>query len=186
MEKNLLSSRRKVIRDTSALVTVTGFVKVRGGATATTANAATTAVTNEEKKKPARIAVIGAGWWSQGWHLPQLDRNPKAEIAAIVQHSEHPSSKLARLQSRTELAEKYKAPWYEDITDVFDDEDNLGPIDGVLVATPHSTHYEIGRTLLAEAHRRRRAGEPPLHVLMEKPVTADVDQAKQLHDLVVE
>ena len=34
---------------------------------------------------PARIAVIGAAWWSQGWHLPQLQRNPDAEIAAIMQ-----------------------------------------------------------------------------------------------------
>ena len=34
---------------------------------------------------PARIAVIGAAWWSQGWHMPQLQRNPDAEIAAIMQ-----------------------------------------------------------------------------------------------------
>lgn len=34
---------------------------------------------------PARIAVIGAAWWSQGWHLPQLQRNPDAIIAGIMQ-----------------------------------------------------------------------------------------------------
>lgn len=183
--ENPLANRRQVIRHTSALLT-NGFVQVRGGGAATTTIANAAASEDSPKKKPARIAVIGAGWWSQGWHLPQLDRNPKAEIAAIVQHSEHPSSKLAELKSRTTLSDKYNAPWYEDITDVFNDKDTLGPIDGVVVATPHSTHYEIGRTLLAEAHRRRRAGESPLHVLMEKPMTADVDQAKQLHDLVAE
>jgi hypothetical protein len=37
-----------------------------------------------EAPRPARIAVIGAAWWSQGWHLPQLLRNPDAEIAAIM------------------------------------------------------------------------------------------------------
>jgi hypothetical protein len=36
---------------------------------------------------PARIAVIGAAWWSQGWHLPQLERNPDAVIAGIMQVS---------------------------------------------------------------------------------------------------
>lgn len=135
--------------------------------------------------RKARIAVIGAGWWSQGWHLPQLHRNTRAEIAAIVQHSEHPSSKLADLESRTELSNKYNAPWYEDIKDVFSDE-NLESIDGVLVATPHTTHYDIGRTLFAEAHRRRRDGEKPLNILMEKPMTTDVDEAKEMHDFVTE
>ena len=140
----------------------------------------------DKKKKTAKIAVIGAGWWTQGWHLPQLDHNPQAEIAAIVQHSEQPSSKLADLKSRSDLSKDYNAPWYEEISDVFQD-DTLGPdIDGVLVATPHSTHYEIGRTLLAEAHRRRRNGEKPLNILMEKPMTADVDEAKKLHDIVQE
>merc|ERR1711968_141282 len=33
-------------------------------------------------KKTAKICVCGAGWWSQGWHLPQLDNNPKVEIVA--------------------------------------------------------------------------------------------------------
>ena len=140
---------------------------------------------NGGSKSKARIVVVGAGWWSQGWHLPQIHRNPKAEIAAIVQHSEHPSSKLADLKSRSALAEEYTAPWYGDITEVFQD-DTLEAIDGVLVATPHSTHYDIGRTLLAEAHRRRRTGKKPLHILMEKPMTADIEQAKRLHDLVVE
>jgi hypothetical protein len=37
-----------------------------------------------EEPPPARIAVIGAAWWSQGWHLPQLERNPNAEIAGNV------------------------------------------------------------------------------------------------------
>lgn len=146
----------------------------------------TTRSTPNETKKKARIAVIGAGWWSQGWHLPQLHRNERAEIAAIVQHSEHPSSKLADLKSRAQLSEMYHAPWYEDISEVFQDAENLEPIDGVLVATPHSTHYDIARTLFAEAHRRRRAGENPLNILMEKPMTTDVEEAKEIHDMVTE
>ncbi len=32
----------------------------------------------------ANIALIGAGWWGQGWHLPHLFRNGGVNIAAIV------------------------------------------------------------------------------------------------------
>ena len=59
---------------------------------------------------PARIAVIGAAWWAQGWHLPQLQRNPDAEIAAIMQRSEQPTAaaflKLT-LETKTQLAARY-------------------------------------------------------------------------------
>ena len=36
---------------------------------------------------PARIALVGTGWWGQGWHLPHLEANPHATIAAIVDTS---------------------------------------------------------------------------------------------------
>ena len=35
-------------------------------------------------ERRARIAVLGAGWWSQGWHLPHLSRNSEVVIAAII------------------------------------------------------------------------------------------------------
>lgn len=49
-------------------------------------------------------------------------------------------------------------------------------VDGVIVCTPHATHYAVGQQLLA-------AGTIA-HVLMEKPFTTDVDEAKALHELV--
>jgi predicted dehydrogenase len=62
--------------------------------------------------------------------------------------------------------------------------DKLGPeLDGVMLATPHTTHYGIGQVLLDEAKRRIDAGEKPLHILMEKPVTANVEEAKELHEV---
>ena len=36
-------------------------------------------------RKVAGIAVIGAGWWGQARHLPQLLNHPKAKIVAIVE-----------------------------------------------------------------------------------------------------
>ena len=49
-------------------------------------------------------------------------------------------------------------------------------VDGVIVCTPHATHYAVGQQLLA-------AGTIA-HVLMEKPFTTDVDEAKAPHELV--
>ena len=158
-------TRRQVLQHTGAILTTSTTTTMKTFGSSSTSNGEPSA-TNPMRK--ARIAVIGAGWWTQGWHLPQLHRNPNAEIAAIVQRSEQPSSKLADLKSRTDLSKDYQAPWYEDISDVFAD-DNLPAVDGVLVATPHSTHYSIGKQLLEEAHRRRRANETPLHISWKNP-----------------
>ena len=39
----------------------------------------------DNSRKVAGIAVIGAGWWGQARHLPQLLNHPKAKIVAIVE-----------------------------------------------------------------------------------------------------
>ena len=75
-----------------------------------------------EREPPARIAVIGAAWWSQGWHLPHLFRNPNAEIAAIMQRSEQPTAAKflnLQLESKTLLRERYKdVPLFSSCGDV--------------------------------------------------------------------
>ena len=62
-------------------------------------------------------------------------------------------------------------------------------MDGALVCTPHATHYDIGVELIEEAKRRYEENEDsykPLNVLMEKPMTTDVCEAIQLHNLLME
>jgi predicted dehydrogenase len=49
-------------------------------------------VENSEVAPPARIAVIGTGWWGQGWHLPHLHRNPNSVVAAIVDTNPNPTA----------------------------------------------------------------------------------------------
>ena len=44
----------------------------------------TTASKQIRASSRARIAVVGAGAWAQGWHLPHLHTNEDAEIAAII------------------------------------------------------------------------------------------------------
>jgi hypothetical protein len=122
---------------------------------------------------PARIAVIGAGWWAQGWHLPHLQRNIDAELVAVVERSERPVAaaflKLT-LESRTEVAAKYGVPMYNTVEDLLADEEVLAKVDGVIICTPHACHAEMGSAFLT-------AGK---HVLMEKPMTTDVAEARAL------
>lgn len=123
---------------------------------------------------PARIAVIGAAWWSQGWHLPQLQRNPDATIAAIMQRSEHPKAaaflKLV-LETKTQLRERYAGvPIFSSCEELLADEEAMAKIDGVIICTAHSCHAEMGTAFL-------KAGK---HVLMEKPMTVDVPEARAL------
>ena len=123
---------------------------------------------------PARIAVIGAAWWSQGWHLPQLQRNPDSQIAAIMQRSEQPTAaaflKLT-LETKTQLAARYEGvPIYSSCEELIADADTMANLDGVIICTAHSCHMSMGKMFLD-------AGK---HVLMEKPMTVDVAEARQL------
>jgi predicted dehydrogenase len=126
---------------------------------------------------PARIAVIGAAWWSQGWHLPQLERNPDSVIAAIMQRSEQPRAAAflnLTLETKTQLAERYPGvPIYSSCEAMLEDEEGLAKIDGVIICTAHSCHADMGAKFLA-------AGK---HVLMEKPMTVDVAEARALAEM---
>jgi predicted dehydrogenase len=147
----------------------------------------TAAVAAAAARRTANIAVIGSGWWSQGWHLPHLHRNKDVKLAAIVDSSTHPKSPLnPSLEPLSALSALYQAPTFSSVTDLLESE--LGPtLDGVLVATPHATHYEIGELLLKEARRRKEespSDHRPMNVLMEKPMTTNVHEAKGMLDLV--
>ena len=135
----------------------------------------------EQGKGKASIALIGAGWWSQGWHLPHLSRNENVSIAAIVDTSHHPKSSLnPHLVSLVSLSEKYGCPFFHSVSELIE----KGPfIDGVIICTPHATHYRIGKELLEKVASPRPA---PFHILMEKPMTTNVQQAILLHQLVTE
>jgi predicted dehydrogenase len=120
-------------------------------------------------KEKANIAVIGAGWWSQGWHIPHLHRNPGVHLIAIVDTSHHPKSSLnPNLEALSVLSDKYGATVFSSVSDLLSDP-IVGPtLDGVLVATPHATHYVVGEEILKESQKRQAAGKSPIHILMEK------------------
>jgi predicted dehydrogenase len=168
------------------------------------------------KPPHARIALAGAGWWAQGWHLPHLHAHPHAQVAAIVDptletahwngqtkgkhwsgsdfldrnelgelygcptfevhlaclpaacSSSHASPAAAAQTFRTELKRsRWALAFAQDMDSLLASDVEL---DGVLVSSNHATHAEIGI----------QAAQAGLHILMEKPMTTHVSEARAL------
>lgn len=115
----------------------------------------------------SRIAVVGAGGWSQGWHLPQLRNNPRAHIAAIVEPKKQPEGIFPNLLSTTQLEEEYQTSVFSSFEELLSSSTEL---DAVLVATNHSAHADISLKAL----------DAGLHVFCEKPMTVDFEECKRL------
>jgi predicted dehydrogenase len=112
----------------------------------------------------ARIGVIGTGWWATEAHLPAIKANTDAEIAAIC------DTRAERLKLAADTFEVRHT--YSDYREML----AQATLDGVIVVTPHATHYEITKNCL----------EQNLHVLLEKPMTLLAKHAKALVDLASE
>ena len=125
-----------------------------------------------EVQSVARIAVVGCGWWTQGWHLPHLERNPGAVIAGLCDPSQSLTSSLnPDMLQLPQLQEKYDAPAFSSLQDLLD----AGvEVDGVLIGSNHASHYDVSKVAL----------EAGLHVFCEKPMTTNVDEARRLVQLV--
>jgi predicted dehydrogenase len=112
----------------------------------------------------ARIAVSGAGWWGQGWHLPHLHRRSDAVIAAIVEINPSPRSSNANeaLETTEMLSSRYGVPVFKSVEELLA---SGVQVDGFLIGVPHAHH----------AHQAKLAIQAQLHVLVEKPMTTDVN-----------
>lgn len=108
--------------------------------------------------KRAKIGVVGTSWWAEMMFLSILQNYERANLVAVC----------GRNQQRTqEIAEKYGiAEVYSDYRRMFADAN----LDGVIIATPDDTHYEITMSAIATG----------LHVLCEKPVALNADQALEM------
>ena len=68
-----------------------GRIGAELGASGETGRIAAAPAAAAERK--AQIALVGAGMWATGWHLPHLSEHPGADIAAIVEmDAEHRAS----------------------------------------------------------------------------------------------
>ena len=106
-----------------------------------------------------RLGLIGAGRITQAAHLPALQKARNIELTAISD----PSPTLS-----SGVAERYGLAAFTDTDELL-----TADIDAVLIATPDRFHHALG---LAALH----AGK---HVLMEKPLAATSDEARELAEL---
>ena len=107
---------------------------------------------------PLRLGVIGAGWFASRRHCPD-----------IVAHDDGTLTALCR-RSRPELERMGQA---FGVNALFTDHGDLlasGQVDGVVICSPHDLHYEHTRAAL----------EAGLPVLLEKPLTIDPGQGREL------
>ena len=105
-------------------------------------------------RAPIKLALIGAGRWGKCF-ISTINQMAEVELVALIS-SKPENSVLVPNTCRV------VADW----RDIISSED----IEGVIVATPPATHFHIAKAAI-------KAGKP---VLIEKPVTMDVQQAEDL------
>lgn len=114
-----------------------------------------------ETKTQLNIAVIGAGYWATSAHIPGILQHKKAKLIAI--------------QNRTlSKAAQIAADFGADLS--FDDYRKLivtANPDAVVISSTPNVHYEQAKFAL----------EHNKHVLLEKPMTFTVAQARELCEL---
>jgi predicted dehydrogenase len=106
-----------------------------------------------------KVGVVGLGLWGQN-HPLVYDDYARADLAVVCD--------LDADRART-IAEKFRCDWTTDV-----DELASSDVPAFSVATPDHTHFAPASTLL-------KAGK---HVLIEKPLTTDLAEAKALAELV--
>ena len=104
-----------------------------------------------------RIGVVGVGRMGE-YHVGVLSELPQVEVTAVVDIQE------ARAR---EIGQRYQVPFFTDARQI------LNRVDGLVVAVPTEQHYPLAEMFL-------NAG---VHVLLEKPCTDDLAQARRLFDL---
>ncbi len=106
-----------------------------------------------------RVGVIGYGYWG-----PNLVRNfMEAPGSTVVAVCDLRSERLAHMQSRHPTIQMVA-----DCQELFSD----SSIDAIVIATPVSSHFDLAMAAL-------KAGK---HVLVEKPLSANSEQGRQLID----
>jgi predicted dehydrogenase len=104
-----------------------------------------------------RTAVVGAGKMG-AIHAKVYDQLPQSRLIAIVDTD---------IKKAKELAKKYKCDAFTDCKEL------LGRVDAVTISAPTVYHLELAKIFL----------ENKIAVMIEKPLAAGIEQAKQIVDL---
>ena len=109
----------------------------------------------------ARIGFIGAGWWATSNHMPVLAGRDDVELAGVC--------RLGR-QELKQIQDRFGFPYAtEDYHELLEQCE----LDGVVVASPHTLHFEHAGAAL----------EKGLHVMCEKPITTKGADARRLVEI---
>lgn len=109
-----------------------------------------------------KVGVIGAGGIVARLHLPDLARNDNFEVTLVSGRKKHRLEHLCSAFDIPRYATDYEAVVADD------------SIDGIIIGTPHPLHVPWGLKALA-------AGK---HVLMQKPLTGDMEEANAFVEAV--
>jgi predicted dehydrogenase len=105
-----------------------------------------------------RVGVIGCGWWSTETHLPALAADDRATIVALADPD---PTRLRAAGDRFDVAARYG-----DVSEMV----AATALDAAVVAVPHNAHHAVAKVAL----------EHDLHTLLEKPMTLDPADAREL------
>jgi predicted dehydrogenase len=106
---------------------------------------------------PLRVGVVGVGRWGRN-HVRVYSQLPGARLTAVVS----PELDVAR-----ELGRAWGVPAFAHHGEL------IGRVDAASIAAPTLHHFAIARDLL----------EAGVHVLVEKPITTRVEEARELIEL---
>ena len=104
-----------------------------------------------------RTAVVGAGKMGEV-HARVYDRLPQSDFVAVVDIDAGKAKRLAK---------RYRCRSYTDCADILD------KVDAVTIATPTVTHYDLAKMFI----------ENNVAVMIEKPLAADVKEARRIVEL---
>jgi len=107
-----------------------------------------------------RTAVIGVGYLGK-FHAQKYAQLESSELVAVCD---------ASLEIAQTIANEHGIPAFTEY------EDLIGKVDAVSIVVPTQKHYEVAKVFL----------ENGVHVLLEKPITSTVEQAKELVDIADE
>jgi len=101
-----------------------------------------------------RVGVVGVGFWGRN-HARVLRKIPNANLVAVCDTEE---------EAARQVGEKFRVGWYTDLDQLLSRED----LDAVTICTPTAAHADVAlRTI-----------ERSKHLLIEKPVSSTVDEAR--------